>query len=228
MKKYDLKLLIKQGLIAGCILVLLLIPWTIRNYKLFHKFIPLTYGMGNPLLLGTYQGYDYPLDEELDYSKIEVPEEMKYYLDNLEEEAYMRKYYSLEYDGLMAKYRMKEWWEKNPKSMLKSYFIYKPYLLVNNAFYWKEVLGVTGPFVVSMRKIEIVIFSICTLLVLINRSKIKEWIFLMLIYAMQVALYAYTFAFSRYAISMFFIRYIVIGLGLIGLVDFVNKRRKKV
>lgn len=36
----------------------------------------------------------------------------------------------------------------------------------------------------------------------------------MMVYLSQIALYAYTFAFSRYAISLFFLRYIVLGIGL--------------
>ena len=36
----------------------------------------------------------------------------------------------------------------------------------------------------------------------------------MLVYGSQIALYSYTFAFGRYAISMFYLRYIVIGIGL--------------
>lgn len=69
LKKYNFKLLIKQCSIAGIILLVCLTPWTYRNYKVFGKFIPLTYGTGNPLLLGTYQGFGYPSDEELDYKK---------------------------------------------------------------------------------------------------------------------------------------------------------------
>ena len=123
LKKYDFKLLMKQCLIAGAILLLCLIPWAYRNYKVFGKFIPLTYGIGNPLLLGTYQGVGYPLDEELDYVKNvdeKIPDKMKYYLENTNEKEYMTKYYLLEYDGMKAKYRMHEWWNKDKVSMLKS------------------------------------------------------------------------------------------------------------
>ena len=128
LKKYDFKLLMKQCLIAGAILLLCLIPWAYRNYKVFGKFIPLTYGIGNPLLLGTYQGVGYPLNEELDYVKNvdeKIPDKMKYYLENTNEKEYMTKYYLLEYDGMKAKYRMHEWWNKDKISMLKSYLIYK-------------------------------------------------------------------------------------------------------
>ena len=111
LKKYDFKLLMKQCVIAGMILIITLIPWTYRNYKVFGKFIPLTYGTGNPLLLGTYQGVGYPLDEELDYVKNvdeKMDDEMKHYLDNPDEKDYMTRFYLLEYDGMKAKYRMNE------------------------------------------------------------------------------------------------------------------------
>ena len=64
---YDFKRLLKQGVILGCVLLCFVIPWSIRNYIHYDAFIPLTWGSGNPTLLGTYQGTGYPTDEELDY-----------------------------------------------------------------------------------------------------------------------------------------------------------------
>lgn len=229
LKKYDFKLLMKQCLIAGAILLLCLIPWAYRNYKVFGKFIPLTYGIGNPLLLGTYQGVGYPLDEELDYVKNvdeKIPDKMKYYLENTNEKEYMTKYYLLEYDGMKAKYRMHEWWNKDKISMLKSYLYYKPKELFNNYFYWDTILGIKPMVLSTIRKLEILFFALSSLLILLNKKRIKEWLFLILTYGSQIALYSYTFAFSRYAISMFFIRYIVIGIGIGILYDIVKNRRK--
>lgn len=217
LKKYDFKLLLKQCVIAGVILIITLTPWIYRNYKVFDSFIPLTYGIGNPLLLGTYQGVGYPLDEELDYKTNvddKIPEKMKYYLENKEEKDYLTKYYSLEYDGMIAKYRMQQWWEKDKTSMLKSYFFYKPYEMIYSYFYWDDVLGIDSKLIVLTRRIDIILFIFSSLVILIDRKRIKEWLFLMLVYGSQIILYSYTFAFSRYAITMFFIRYIVIGIGL--------------
>ena len=84
LKKYNFKRLIKQELICGIVLLICLIPWAYRNYMVFEKFIPLTYGVGNPLLLGTYQGIGYPSDSDLDYvTNVDnkMPKEMKYYLE---------------------------------------------------------------------------------------------------------------------------------------------------
>lgn len=230
LKKYNFKLLMKQCLLAGIILLICLVPWTYRNYKVFGKFIPLTYGMGNPLLLGTYQGVGYPLDEELDYIKNvdkKMSKEMKYYLDNPKEKDYMTKYYSLEYDGMKAEYRMHEWWSRDKKSMLISYLYYKPIENFYNYFYWDTVLNISSDSLLIMRKIEIILFGISSLIILIDKKKFKEWLFLILVYGSQVALYSYTFAFSRYAITMFFLRYIIIGLGIDIAYNKFKKWRKK-
>ncbi len=230
LKKYNFKLLIRQCIIAGIILLLYLIPWTYRNYKVFDHFIPLTYGMGNPLLLGTYQGSGYPTDEELDYVKNvdeKMPAEMKYYLHNPDKKDYMTKYYSLEYDGLKAKYRMHEWWNKDKISMLKSYLIYKPLQNFDNYFYWDTIMGISDNQLNVIRKVEIILFVISSILIFINKKRIKEWLFLILTYGSQIAIYSYTFAFSRYAISMFFIRYIVIGIGILSFCEIYKSRRGK-
>lgn len=230
LKKYDFKLLLKQCVIAGVVLLITIIPWAYRNYKIFDKFIPLTYGMGNPLLLGTYQGVGYPNDEELDYkSNVDdkLSKEMKYYLENKEEKDYLTKYYSLEYDGMIAKYRMDEWWKNDKFSMLKSYLIYKPIVLIYNYFYWDTIFGIEGDSLNSVRMLEIVLFIISSIVIFIDKRKIKEWLFLILVYGSQVALYSYTYAFSRYAISIFFIRYIIIGIGFSIMVKKIKQWRKK-
>ena len=230
LKKYDFKLLIKQFLIAGLIVILILMPWIYRNYKLFNKFIPLTYGVGNPLLLGTYQGVGYPSDEQLDYiTNVDekMSDEMRYYIENLDSKEYLRRYYFLEYDGMKAKYRMKYWWNHDKKSMIKSYLFYKPKEIFYNYFYWDNILKVDSKCLVLLRKIEICLFIFSTIFIFIDKKRVKEWLFLMMMYGSQIALYSYTFAFSRYAITMFFIRYIIIGLGLDTLYNLCKKWRKR-
>lgn len=225
-KKYDFKLLMKQCFIAGILLLICLVPWSYRNYKLFDKFIPLTYGMGNPLLLGTYQGVGYPIDEELDYKTNvddKMSDEMKYYLDNPYEKDYLTRYYSLEYDGMKAKYRMNYWWNSDKVSMLKSYLYFKPYELIYSSFYWDTIFGIEINVLSLIRKIDIILFFISSIAIIVNKDRVKEWLFLIFVYGSQIALYAYTFAFSRYAITMFFIRYIIIGFGIKIIYDKLKK-----
>ena len=217
LKKYNIKMLIKQCLIALCIVLVVIIPWTYRNYKLFETFIPLTYGTGNPLLLGTYQGIGYPTDEELDYETNldkKLPKKMAYYLNEPTQKQYMKRYYLLEYDKIKAKYRMKEWWNKDKKSMIKSYLYLKPKSMLWTTFYWKTIFNIPEKVLVSIRKIEFILFILASITIIFDKNKIKEWVYLILLYVSQLALYSYTFSFSRYAISIYFMRYIIIGIAL--------------
>lgn len=166
----------KKCLIAGVVLLCVLTPWIYKNYKLFDKFIPLTYGTGNPLLLGTYQGEGYPSDDELDYDKLDdqMSKEMKLYLNgDPQEKLYQKEYYELEYDGMKAKYRMTEWWKNDKLSMIKSYVFYKPKELIYSSFYWYEVLGINSTMLLNFRKIEIIVFCIASLFILFKRKFIK-------------------------------------------------------
>lgn len=225
-KKNNYKIILKGSFITLGVVLLLLIPWTIRNYRVFHKFIPITYGAGNPLLLGTYQGSGYPTDEELDYNVVynSLSGEGKYYLNNPEDKLYMTKYYSLEYDNLKAKYRMNEWWNKDKLSMIKSYIYSKGGIMLISAFYWKELFGVNVKTLIVFRILELIVFIISSIYIIIEKSKIKEWLFLIMEYFSQICLYLYAFAFSRYAISMYFIRYIVIGIAIS---LFISSRKDK-
>ena len=222
--KYDKKLLLKQLISALLIFILVISPWIYRNYKLYDKTIVFTYGIGNPLLLGTYQGVGYPSDSELDYEKnIKVSKEMKYYLDNPNEEPYLTKYYQLEYDKLKAIYRMETWWEKDKASMLKSYLFIKPKENIYSLFYWKEILGINENKIINLLRIELILFIISFIIILIWRINIKDLVFLLAIYFSQVLLFSITFAYGRYAISIFFIRYIIIGIGLSTLYNLLKR-----
>ncbi len=234
LKKYDIKLLGKQLIIAGVVVATFFIPWTIRNYIRFEKFIPLTYGSGNPLLLGTYQGYGYPEDDEEAYKKY-IKENYadyevmnKYLNDEMNEKLYMKKYYSLEKDGLIAKYRMKKWWNTDKISMIKSYLIYKPYINIFSTFYWKEILKMPLNFILKVKKIDIILTIICAIVILINKKYVKELLLLAINYVFQIAVYSYTFAFDRYGQTLIFIRLIIIGIGLQIIYDFVKKIKKHV
>lgn len=229
LKKYDLKLLFKQIIIAGIILFLALTHWIYRNYKVFERFIPLTYGMGNPLLLGTYQGVGFPLDEELDYENdvlAKAPEELQYYINNKNSSPKWRKFYSLEYDGLKAKYRMIKWWQKDKYSMLKSYIYGKLKIMLTDTFYWKEIFGVSSTTLKIIRVAELGIFIISCLAIWFNKKYRKELILLLGIYLYNLILYCYSFAYGRYAITLYPLRFIVIGLGLFIIYNYINKKRR--
>lgn len=244
LKKYDMKLMVKQMFIAIGVLFVFWIPWTVRNYIQFdHKFIPLTYGAGNPKLLGSYQGKYVPNDADLDYYAnvySKMPEEMKVYYnddgslkeyyddDKVWAENYMAKYYALELDDMKANYRISEWRKNNLSDYLFSLFVSKPKTIIFNSFYWKEgVFNIPVSFNFLLRKIDLVLFIIGSIAILLNRKLWKEWLLIVSFFAFEVLVYAYTFAFDRYSHSLHLFRFVIIGWGLSEGIKYIKKKRQQ-
>lgn len=216
--KYEFKRLLKQGILLGCMVLCFVVPWSVRNYIHYEAFIPLTWGSGNPLLLGTYQGYAYPADENLDYEN-NVEKEMliqykKYYNQNGKaKKPYLEKYLSLEKDKMKAKYRMKEWFQSNPVSMIVSYLFFKPFNMINSVFYWQEVFQVSVNTLQAMRTIDCILCMVTLYSAFYIKKYRAEISFLFLLYLGNIYVYAMTFSFNRYAATLMPIRYIMVGFG---------------
>lgn len=217
--KYDFKMLIKQGIVIGIVLLTFIIPWTIRNYKLYDAIIPLTYGAGNPKLLGTYQGIGYPLDENLDYvtnvDKVVKDKYSKYYdEDGTIKEPHIRKYVELEADGIKAEYRLKEWKKDNIINVIYSYLVMKPMQMIKSSFYWHEVFGINGLVLQIFNSIEWIVCILGIFTTFMLRKRIPEITFLIVSYLGSMFIYAVTFAFDRYAATLTPLRFICIGMSL--------------
>ena len=241
LKKYDMKLMFRQMGIAALVVLAFIVPWSVRNYIRFDHFIPLTYGAGNPKLLGSYQGDKAPLDEELDYQTNvydKMPAEMKkYYADDGTlrpeyegdgwYEDYMAAYYALELDGMKADYRISVWREDATKDYLVSTFIKKPCMMVYNSFYWEEMFGIPIGINYWFRRVDLILFLIGCIGVILNRRRWKEGLFLMCEYLFQIFVYAFTFSFARYAQTLYFFRFIIIGWGIYELTVYIYRKRTR-
>ncbi len=217
--KYDFKMLLKQGIIIAVVLLCFIIPWSIRNYKIYDTFMPLTYGAGNPTLLGTYQGIGYPLDESLDYKtnvdSVAKEEFSKYYEeDGSIKEPYIKRYVSLETDGIKAKYRLSEWLKNDPISVIISYFILKPMDMMKSVFYWNEVFSIDKIIVQIFNSIEWIVCLFSIFAAFILRKRRAEMFFLGSLYLGNILVYAMTFAFDRYTAPLTPLRFICIGIGV--------------
>lgn len=218
-KKYPIKWLLAQGLVAGLLLMAFIVPWTIRNYKIYDAFIPLTYGAGNPVLLGTYQGQGYPEDEDLDY-QTHVYDKAQPIFDKYANEdgtidPHLERYVWLEIDSMKADYRKGLWWKTDPGSMLKSYLVDKPLsLMFSFSFYWDEIIDGARDFCIATRKLDLPITLLGLLVALVRRQRIAELVFIMVFYMANVYLYSMTFAFDRYAQTLYPLRYLALGLAL--------------
>lgn len=225
---YDRKLLLKQCVSLAGIVLCFIVPWSVRNYVQFHAFIPLTYGAGNPTLLGTYQGIGFPLDEQLDYeTNVERVVREKYaacYQENGEAEPRYARYIARRADSVKAAYRQKAWAKAHWKSMIYSYLILKPKMMVESPFYWDTVLGVEARQVNQLHTLDACLCIMALAATLILRKLRAPALFVAGVYLANIYIYAITFAFSRYNASLMSLRFILIGLGAGAAAEFASSR----
>ncbi|MCU5544346.1 glycosyltransferase family 39 protein [Bacillus cereus] len=218
MKRYPFRIMMKQAIISVGIGLIVLGPWWARNYIQFDKFIPLTAGAGNPLLLGTYQGKGYP--EGKNMAELEVELHAKY--PNLEAHEFM------ELEEKIAKDKMKEWWKTDRNSMIESYLILKPEIMWKKPYYSIEhnieVFNVSAKDMNEIHNFIKTMFLICTILsfiFLLKRS--RETTFLWSILLLQTALTCFYAAYERYALPLIPFLFIIIGVGTVATVMKISK-----
>lgn len=132
LRKYKFTTMLKYTAIVAAIFCIVLSPWWVRNYNIFHKFIPLTLATGNPMLQGTYINYDQSSAESdgLDYTQFNYPTDSE--VDSNEAEMKISKYRLI---NLVPKY---------PLEYLSWYTFGKAGYQVVKPFFWSpEFLGVT-------------------------------------------------------------------------------------
>lgn len=213
-KKYPSTRLYVQAFMVFVALLAFMLPWSVRNYKQFRAYIPTTYGIGNPLLLGTYQGEGYPPEELFDRSKYveEVYEEHAFLKDKDGNFAPKHKrYFELLTDEKMAKARMVYWWKHDRDSMLKSYLWLKPKSMIDASFYWDEVIPHTKYAIIQLRTLGFYLAMAAAPAVLLARKYRAETFFVLFAYLVQVYMYAYAFVFDRYAQTLLPFRFMAIG-----------------
>ncbi|MBD5795422.1 MULTISPECIES: ArnT family glycosyltransferase [Bacillus] len=208
-KRYPFKIMMKQLLVSIVALFLVLGPWWVRNYIQFDKFIPLTAGSGNPLLLGTYQGEGYPGGKSIEEIEKEIFSE---YPD-------IQAHQWMEMEQKIAVERMKTWWETDKTSMLKSYLLLKPQIFWDTPYYYPyhqiSIFGIDGKDMRVIYDYIKVIFLVCTIITfLLAPSKWRECTFLLALIVLQTYFNTLYFAYNRYALPLMPFLFIMIGMGI--------------
>ena len=221
---------IKNTLILTVSVVIAIIPWTIRNYHYFGDLIPFTYGAGNTILEGTFQGYGYPEDSELDYDKNVVPEYTEKYSSYLNAEGEPKdeifsQYLESKLAKMKAEYKLSEWIKTDPVSLFVTYLVIKPLRLPFGVFYWDKLFGVSYHAMIVLRCIEAA-FCLFSLAFSIKRRRAGSTLPLFIAYAAILFLTSLTLALDRYAEPFIGMRYIIDGIG-IGLI-LEDRKNKKV
>lgn len=226
--KYDRTLLLKQCGLLACVVLCFIVPWSIRNYVHFDAFVPLTYGAGNPTLLGTYQGEGYPLDEELDYQTnvydVVAKKYARFYDENNNVKPEYTRYVNLRKDGVMASYRQREWIKKDATSFLSSLLIEKPWAMIISIFYWRPILGVQTWHLLKLPYVEIALCLLAVCAAILLRKHRATVLFPLAVYIGNIYIYATTFSFDRYNASLVYLKYIAIGIGIGLLARFLSTK----
>lgn len=228
-KKYPSTRLYGQAFMIFLALLAFMLPWSVRNYKQFRAFIPTTYGIGNPLLLGTYQGEGYPTDEEVDRAPFDkkVQEEHAFLKDKDGKfSAKHQRYLELLTDEKLARGRMVYWWKHDRDSMLKSYLWLKPKSMFYETFYWDEVIPKTKYPIIHLRQIDFTLAMAAAVVVLLAKKTVAETYFMLFAYWSQVYMYAYAYVFDRYAQTLLPYRYVAIGFLIPAAVDIFRRLQR--
>ena len=229
-KKKKPGMLVRPALCLAAALLVFVVPWSIRNYRIFGEFIPITSGSANPTLLGTYQGESAPADESLDYESNVysiVREEFPEWFDEkggLKEgegqEAVVERM-----ERLKTGYRLRAWFERDPKGLLWTYLASKPACMLNWVWIWLPVPELYN----ALRLISQINLALCALTALYSlfSKKFRPMVlWLGTTYAINIYIIALSFASERYAAMFMPLRYILAAIGLYLAVDFIKARRK--
>ena len=220
-------LLAKQCVVLAGVVLCFVIPWSIRNYVQFHAFVPLTYGAGNPTLLGTYQGEGFPSDDKLDYeTNVEKVAEEKYadyYNDAGKVLPQYQRYVSLQKDAIQARYRQQVWRNTDYKKMLYSYGVIKPQMMIESVFYWDTVFDQPIETLQQIQRVDLYLCIASLAAALVLKRHRKPLLFVTAVYLGNIYIYSMTYAFSRYNASLMSMRFILLGIGA-GLLVLLLKR----
>ena len=213
-------------------LALFIVPWSIRNYHLYHAFIPVTYGASNPMFEGTYQGEAFPTDDEvyaLDptfnvYAKVSAKRP-----DLLDSEGHvfnpeMQQYVDMLVAGELAHHRLQSWWTLRPLSLLKTYFYTKPRMILNWVWYYIELCGISYSVAHRLRQFGL-FFCLLTAVLSFYKKKHQRLVtFLWLSYLLNLYILSTSYAVDRYAQMIMPFRYLLCGLGFDLLITSIFKK----
>ena len=230
-KRKKLSQLIRPTLCLAVAMLVFVVPWSIRNYRLFGEFIPITSGSSNPTLLGTYQGESAPADESLDYETNVfrvVREEFPDWFDEngnlLEGEG--KEIVIDRMERLKTSYRLKTWFERDPLGLIWTYLASKPACMLNWVWIWLPApqLYYALQFV---SRVNLLLCGLTAIYSIFTKKMRPMVLWLGFTYVLNIFFIALSFASERYAAMFMPLRYIIASIGLYLAVEFIKSRRMK-
>ncbi|WP_057976893.1 ArnT family glycosyltransferase [Caloramator mitchellensis] len=174
-KKIDFAFALRVSSAIAVIFIAIMMPWWIRNYNLYDRFIPFTLSSGNPMLQATYYNYD----NSIDFIEYETGD------DEIEND---------KYELYLTRVRFYSQSKKFGWRYVYWYLIKKTTYLFTRPFYWRDVFGVGLKYVAFVHNF---IMLTGILGILFSRKNIlSDFLLYILIYF--VLIYIPYFTFSRY------------------------------
>ena len=232
-RRASLRVVLRSAGVVCVVLALGLLPWTVRNARVFHDFIPLTYASGDPVYEGSFIGDGAPDEEELlalgdgfdPYAKIleEHPslfDEQGAPLDDSAEQ-----YVQHLYLAVMGRYRLRQWFRLRPVQFLRTYLYQRPRSLLNDVWYWDQVMGISLQTAVRLRQGNLLLCLLAAVLSLVRKKLRRPVWFLGLAYVVNLYIVAASLPLDRYGQAIMPYRLVLGALGLYLIADFLRGRR---
>jgi 4-amino-4-deoxy-L-arabinose transferase-like glycosyltransferase len=162
-KKVKFKDALKYTLIVAGVFCIVMSPWWIRNYSIFHKFIPFSLATGNPMLQGTFISYDQTTKDTdgLDYSNYDTKDPSLTEIERNDMEI------------ALSKYRIKTLFPKQPGKFIYWYTISKSWIQINCPFYWGEIFGVSSAKAKSYNYLLLMMGALGSIFYFMDKNKNK-------------------------------------------------------
>lgn len=100
--------------------------------------------------------------------------------------------------------------------------------MIYNSFYWELMFGIPIDVNYWFRKIDLIFCIIAFIGICLHKIRWRESIFVISVYMFQIFVYSFTFAFSRYAQTLYFLRYIIIGWGIYEIILFFEEKNRNI
>ena len=186
LRKYSFKDILKYSAISAVIFFVILSPWWIRNYQVFHRFIPLTLATGNPMLQGTYINYDQSSrgTDGLNYNQFKYPADTEIDNNAVEME--------------IAKYRLKNLVPKQPLAFVYWYTVGKTFSQINFPFYWISILGINVGAVAAYHAFVLVFAAFGIVVYFRDKKRSRMGTLLIATIGYFIGVYLPFYAFGRY------------------------------
>ncbi len=209
LKKFTLRQIAFKSLYLAIILVLVMMPWWIRNGMVYKEFIPFTGNSADTLLLGTYQGEGYP--EEPTYAEVK---------EELNQQDFTNRYYKFKAEKGYAEERMRQWISRDFKSFIRSYLVLKPIqfwrLTFNvSSFTGYPLLRISNGLVLRIQVVLLALSFLGVLLGLFSHNRKNYVPGIVMICTICIAVtYATAYMYVNGRYNVYVLPYVFIGTGL--------------